>query len=123
SHPMGSRLPHRDVAPLRCTGPKVGLTPTKRLTAAGRMMDPPVCVPIARGTIPAATAAADPLDDPPGECARFHGFRVGPGAVKAYSAVTVLPIGIAPAARSCATQDASKILGGVCANDAPQAVG
>src|SRR5690606_1983661 len=123
NQPMVSRVSHSTVMPARCTCPKVGLKPTTPLNAAGRMMDPPVCVPIARGTIPAATAAADPLDDPPGECARFHGFRVGPGAVKAYSAVTVLPIGIAPAARSCATQDASKILGGVCANDAPQAVG
>ena len=30
------------------------------------MIDPPVCVPKATGTMKSATAAADPLDDPPG---------------------------------------------------------
>jgi hypothetical protein len=30
------------------------------------MIEPPVCDPIAPEHIPAATAAADPLDDPPG---------------------------------------------------------
>ena len=33
------------------------------------MMDPAVCVPSAAGTIKSATAAADPLEDPPGVCA------------------------------------------------------
>ena len=30
--------------------------------------------------MPAATAAADPLDDPPGVCAALCGLRVFPGA-------------------------------------------
>ncbi len=30
------------------------------------MIEPPVCVPIAPSHMPAATAAADPLLDPPG---------------------------------------------------------
>jgi hypothetical protein len=34
--------------------------------AAGRITEPAVCVPNAIGTIPAATAAADPADEPPG---------------------------------------------------------
>src|SRR3546814_17002179 len=87
------------------------------------MIEPPVCVPKAIGTMPAATAAAEPLEEPPGVWAGFHRLRVGPGVVKAYSAVTVLPIGTAPAARNCATQDASKTISGVSATDAPQAVG
>ena len=33
---------------------------------AGRMMEPAVCEPSATGTIASATAAADPLEDPPG---------------------------------------------------------
>jgi hypothetical protein len=44
------------------------------------MTDPTVCVPSASGTSPAATAAADPLLDPPGVCSRWCGLRVGPGA-------------------------------------------
>src|SRR5690606_12760330 len=72
------------------------------------MMDPPGWVLKATGTIPAATAAAEPLDDPPGVWSRLRGFRVGPGWRKAYSAVTVLPSGIAPARTSDSTQDALK---------------
>src|SRR5947208_3159876 len=34
--------------------------------AAGRITEPPVCVPSASGIMPAATAAAEPEDDPPG---------------------------------------------------------
>ena len=30
------------------------------------MIDPPVCVPTASGAIKAATAAAEPCEDPPG---------------------------------------------------------
>ena len=60
--------------------PYVGLYPTTPQYAAGRMTDPLVWVPTAAGMNPAATAAADPLEDPPGVCARFHGLRVFPGA-------------------------------------------
>ena len=71
--------------------PSVGLKPTTPQYAAGRITEPLVCVPIAAGTWPAATAAADPDDDPPGVCARFQGLRVGPGCMNANSVVTVLP--------------------------------
>jgi len=57
-------------------------------------------VPSASGTIPAATAAADPLLEPPGVCPGARGFRVGPGAITANSAVTVLPATSTPAASS-----------------------
>ena len=41
-------------------------------------IEPPPSLPCASGTIPAATAAADPPLDPPGVRDRSHGLRVGP---------------------------------------------
>lgn len=41
-------------------------------------IDPPPSLAPAQGTIPAATAAADPPDEPPGVWSRFQGLRVGP---------------------------------------------
>src|SRR5215510_5608910 len=71
------------------------------------MVEPYVCDPSAPGHRPAATAAAEPLLEPPGVCSRFHGLRVGPGAKKANSVETVLPIVSAPAALSAVTLAAS----------------
>ncbi len=71
------------------------------------MIDPPVCVPKATGTMKSATAAADPLDDPPGVCARSCGLAVGPGWRNANSVVTVLPSMTPPASRANATHAAS----------------
>ena len=41
-------------------------------------MEPEVSEPIAKGTRPAATAAADPLEDPPDQRVRSHGLSPGP---------------------------------------------
>ncbi len=71
------------------------------------MMLPAVWVPKASGTIPSATAAADPEEEPPGVWARLAGLRVGPGARTANSVVTVFPATTAPAALAQATQAAS----------------
>ncbi len=71
------------------------------------MIEPLVCVPIVASTCPAATAAADPDDDPPGECALFHGLRVREGSMYANAVVTVLPNTYAPDARSRVTHVAS----------------
>ena len=71
------------------------------------MTDPLVCVPSATGTMPAATAAAEPLEEPPGVCAVLCGLHVGPGRVVANSVVTVLPKITAPAARKRDTTVAS----------------
>jgi len=68
------------------------------------MLDPEVWVPSATGTMPAATAAAEPLDDPPGVGAALCGLRVGPAAAPANSVVTVLPSTTVPAS---ATHEAS----------------
>ena len=61
------------------------------------MIEPPTCVPIAAGTMRAATAAAEPDDDPPGVRAGSNGWVVGPGWVPPSSAVTLLARITAPA--------------------------
>src|SRR5512132_3520286 len=69
-------------------------------------IEPPVSEPIAAGTSPAATATAEPLDEPPGtRCVLlshgFHGVPIGslrPQPPNANSTMCVLPIGIIPAA-------------------------
>ena len=45
---------------------RLGLKPTTPQKAAGRITDPIVCVPTASWQRPAATAAAEPLLEPPG---------------------------------------------------------
>src|SRR5438128_8783109 len=80
---------------------------------AGRVIEPPVCEPIAPEHMPSATATAEPLLEPPGVRSRFQGLRVGGGAKQANSVVTVLPRMIAPAARSFATTAASRWTGSV----------
>ena len=47
-------------------------------SAAGCLIEPPVSVPVARGTRPAATADADPPDEPPGTRDVSHGFLQAP---------------------------------------------
>src|ERR1051325_4513788 len=83
--------------------------------AAGPRIEPPVSVPIAPGTKPAATAAPAPLDDPPGRWSGFHGLRAGGhgrsklGPPIANSCVDSLPSTIAPAPRNRATQTTSAV--------------
>ena len=64
------------------------MTPQK---AAGRIVEPPVWVPSPTGTWKSATAAAEPLDEPPGVCAGLCGWTVSRGSRLANSVVTVLP--------------------------------
>ena len=45
---------------------------------AGWRIEPPVSVPVAAGARRAATAAAEPPDEPPGTAFRSHGFFTGP---------------------------------------------
>src|ERR1700761_889811 len=91
--------------------PKLGLRPITPLKAAGRITEPSVCVPTASGTSPAATAAAEPAEDPPGVCAGFLGLRVGAGGRGATAVVADFPTTIAPACRRAATIPASDIDG------------
>jgi hypothetical protein len=46
--------------------------------ADGVRIDPEVSEPMAKGTSPAATAIPDPLEDPPDQRVRSHGFSPGP---------------------------------------------
>ncbi len=84
-----------------------GLYPATPQNDAGRMIEPPVWVPSAIGTMPAATAAAEPDDEPPGVCAGLRGLRVLAGSTNANGVVTVLPIRMPPARRTIATMAAS----------------
>ncbi len=84
--------------------PAVGLRPVSPQNAAGVRIDPPPSVPVASGTSPAARAAPEPPDEPPGDHSRPQGLRVGPNTSlsvhpwNANSGMLVLPSTIAPAA-------------------------
>src|SRR5690606_19205373 len=69
------------------TSPRPGLRPNRPHQEAGIRIEPPPSLAAATGTIPAATAAAEPPEEPPGERLRSHGLWVGP---KASGSVTGL---------------------------------
>ena len=98
----------KGVMPPSSNQPRLGFTPTVPQNDAGRITDAAVCVPNAAGTIQSATAAALPLDDPPGVWSGWRGLAVFPGAKYASSVVTVLPSTMAPACFARATQAASR---------------
>ena len=83
--------------------------------AAGMRIEQPKSVPCAIGSMRAATAAAEPPDEPAGLSARFHGLRVGPNsallvlAPAANSGVLVLASTMAPAALRRRTASASSV--------------
>ena len=58
------------------TDPKVGLNPVTPHLVDGDIIEPKVSVPIANATRPAATAEADPADDPLEPWSISHGFLV-----------------------------------------------
>src|SRR3984893_15931260 len=79
----------------------------------GMRMEQPKSVPCAIGTIPVATATADPPDEPAGLNAGFQGLRVTPNtSLKGLASaenpgVLVLPSTMAPAALMRRTTSAS----------------
>ena len=89
--------------------PSVGLNPTTPQNDAGMRIEPPPSVPIATGTAPDATVAAEPALEPPEFLAGSHGLRVTPvrGEIpvpfQPNSGVVAFPITTAPAAVSRAT--------------------
>ena len=91
----------------------MGFIPTTPQRAAGWRIEPPVSEPRASGAIPAATAAAEPPEEPPGTRLGSAGLRVGPDEEfsvdepMANSSMLVLPTATAPAARSRDTTVAS----------------
>ncbi len=101
--------------PARGTRPRDGFNPISPVYAAGRRIEPPPSVPSATGANPAATAATDPPLDPPGVSVGAHGLPVTPNrALAVYpsianSGVLVLPSKMAPAARTRATGNSSRL--------------
>jgi hypothetical protein len=93
------------IRPYRETRPYVGLNPTIPQSAAGWRTDPPVSVPSAHTASPAATAAAEPPEEPPGTLSRSHGLPVRKNAEfsvdepMANSSQFVLPTRTEPASR------------------------
>ena len=89
--------------------PRLGFRPNSPHWAAGMRIDPPPSVACAIGTMPAATAAAAPPDEPPAVRPGSHGLRVGPVASDSVemlmpsSEVAVRPKATSPAARQRAT--------------------
>src|SRR2546430_14847027 len=59
------------------TRPRVGFSPTRPHSLAGMRMEPPPSLACATATMPLATVAADPPEDPPAEWPGFHGLRAG----------------------------------------------
>ena len=108
-------LPSRSCG-ARGTRPLWGLSPNRPVHAAGMRIEPAPSTPSAAGTMPAATAAAEPPLDPPGVRSTSHGLRVTPQVTDSVnghrpsSGIVVLPTTTAPAARSRRTTSAS--LGG-----------
>src|SRR5262245_8886729 len=74
--PNVSRVGAYGMTPSAEMTPWLGLYPTTPQYAAGRTTEPLVCDPSAPQTMPAATAAGEPIEEPPGVCAGFHGLRV-----------------------------------------------
>src|SRR5215472_16070723 len=96
------------MTPWALTRPNVGLQPATPQNDAGRVIEPPVCEPSAPRHMPQATAAAEPLLEPPGVRSASQGLRVGGGSKLAYCVVTGLPRMTAPAWRSRCTTVASR---------------
>ena len=64
--------------PCRLTRPKVGRSPEAPQARQGETMLPRVSLPIAKPTSPAATAEAEPADEPLEPVRGSHGLRVRP---------------------------------------------
>jgi hypothetical protein len=62
---MQSRLRHAGTRPRVLSRPRLGLSPTTLLSAAGTRPEPAVSVPSAKLTRPSATASAEPELEPP----------------------------------------------------------
>src|SRR5688572_5351936 len=76
--PVVSRTWEIGATPPRGQRPVVGLKPTTPHNDAGTRIEPIVSPPKAAGTMPAATAAADPLEDPPLTRLGARGFFTWP---------------------------------------------
>src|SRR5919106_1461648 len=75
--PTVSSAEAKAMSPYREMRPYVGFNPTTPHSAAGWRTEPPVSVPSPHTASPAATAAAEPPEEPPGTVDTSHGLRVG----------------------------------------------
>ena len=66
NHPTVSHDEARGTTPSSGTAPQLGRMPHTPQNAAGMRTEPAVSVPTAKSASPAATATADPEDEPPG---------------------------------------------------------
>src|SRR3954471_15707689 len=84
---------------------RVGFNPNTPDAEAGMRIEPPPSLAWARGRMRAATAAPAPPEEPPEECARFHGLRVAPNScdsvvgISPNSGLELLPKMVTPALR------------------------
>ena len=100
-----SKLEEKATRPKRDRRPALGRRPETPHSAAGWRTEPPASEPSASGVSPAATAAAEPDDEPPGTKASSapQGLRVAPKAERspelpmANSSMLALAKGKAPA--------------------------
>ena len=101
---------HSVIAPVRGTRPNVGRSPVTPHLMDGLTMLPPVSLPIAKPTSPAAVAAPGPALDPDEPSSSSHGFIVCPPNQISFSASAPrlsLATSTAPAAFSRSTTAAS----------------
>src|SRR5512137_1777717 len=84
--PSLSRDQHSVIAPVRGTRPYVGRNPVTPQRILGLTMLPPVSLPIANPTNPAAVAAPGPALDPDDPSSSSHGFIVWPPNQMSFSA-------------------------------------
>ncbi len=96
---------------------RVGLSPTRPLTAAGIRIEPPPSFAWAIGTTPAATIAAEPAELAPAVWLVFQGLRTGPSrgcsalGEKPYSLSWLFPSGSSPVARYIRANSPSRFSG------------
>ncbi len=109
--------------------PNEALYPVSPHADDGIRSEPPPSEPVASGTMPEAIAAAEPPDEPPAVCPRFHGLLVAPNsgfsvwAFQPSSGVLVFPTTTHPAATRRSTRIESAVAGGSAARVAePQVV-
>src|SRR5208337_3386592 len=108
--PSLSNDQHNVIAPVRGTRPYVGRNPVTPHRMLGLTMLPPVSLPMAKPTNPAAVAAPGPALDPDAPSSSSHGFTVWPPNQMSFSASAPrlsLATSTAPASRSRFTTTAS----------------
>ena len=111
------------------SSPRLALRPNSPHAEAGIRIEPPPSLAAAHGTMPAATAAAEPPEEPPGVWSVSQGLRVGPyrcGSVTPLapnSGLLVLPNTTRPASTQRRTTSAVSAAGTRASARLPPLVG